>query len=258
MTTPYTVLTPRLKLCCPEPAMAAELAALVRQTWSTCTPGCPGRRRKCRNRSASTIGCAMCAPNSTWIESMATLIFDRSGTELLGSTGLHRRGPERSLEIGYWIDKFHTHQGLATETSAALTRAAFELLDVLRVEIHCDPANIASAAVPARLGYTNDGTLRLRLVNSDGELRDEMVWSLLLSEYPTSPSAIHPSKHTMQWAGDYCRREAMCRNIRTLRSEESPATEEEITAAALQYVRKVSGYRKPSRRNQAAFDQAVT
>ncbi len=50
----------------------------------------------------------------------------------------------------------------------------------------------------------------------------------------------------------------MCRNIRTLRSEESPATEEEITAAALQYVRKVSGYRKPSRRNQAAFDQAVT
>ena len=50
----------------------------------------------------------------------------------------------------------------------------------------------------------------------------------------------------------------MCRNIRTLRSEESPATDEEITAAALQYVRKVSGYRKPSRRNQAAFDQAVT
>lgn len=49
----------------------------------------------------------------------------------------------------------------------------------------------------------------------------------------------------------------MCRNIRTLRNEESPATEEEITAAALQYVRKVSGYRKPSRRNQAAFDQAV-
>lgn len=50
----------------------------------------------------------------------------------------------------------------------------------------------------------------------------------------------------------------MCRNIRTLRNEENPATEEEITAAALQYVRKISGYRKPSRRNQAAFDQAVT
>lgn len=50
----------------------------------------------------------------------------------------------------------------------------------------------------------------------------------------------------------------MCRSIKQLRDSEIPATEEEIRAAALQFVRKVSGYRKPSRVNQAAFDQAVT
>jgi hypothetical protein len=49
----------------------------------------------------------------------------------------------------------------------------------------------------------------------------------------------------------------MCRSIKQLRSSEIPATEEEIRAAALQFVRKVSGYRKPSRVNQAAFDEAV-
>jgi hypothetical protein len=49
----------------------------------------------------------------------------------------------------------------------------------------------------------------------------------------------------------------MCRNIKQLRQPEQDPTEEEIRAAALQYVRKVSGYRKPSRANQAAFDQAV-
>ena len=49
----------------------------------------------------------------------------------------------------------------------------------------------------------------------------------------------------------------MCRNIRTLFNFEPPATEEEIRAAALQYVRKVSGVTKPSRANQAAFDDAV-
>jgi hypothetical protein len=49
----------------------------------------------------------------------------------------------------------------------------------------------------------------------------------------------------------------MCRSIKQLRNAEIPATEEEIRAAALQFVRKVSGYRKPSRVNQAAFDQAV-
>jgi hypothetical protein len=49
----------------------------------------------------------------------------------------------------------------------------------------------------------------------------------------------------------------MCRSIKTLRDNQPPATEEEVQAAALQYVRKISGYRKPSRRNQVAFDQAV-
>jgi hypothetical protein len=49
----------------------------------------------------------------------------------------------------------------------------------------------------------------------------------------------------------------MCRSIKTLRSAEIPATEEEIRAAALQFVRKVSGYRKPSRVNEAAFERAV-
>jgi len=49
----------------------------------------------------------------------------------------------------------------------------------------------------------------------------------------------------------------MCRNIKQLRNVEVPATEEEIREAALQFVRKVSGYRKPSKVNQEVFDQAV-
>jgi hypothetical protein len=49
----------------------------------------------------------------------------------------------------------------------------------------------------------------------------------------------------------------MCRNIRTLHNFEPPATEDEIRAAALQYVRKVSGSTKPSRANAEAFDRAV-
>ncbi|NHC25360.1 DUF2277 domain-containing protein [Nocardioides sp. IC4_145] len=49
----------------------------------------------------------------------------------------------------------------------------------------------------------------------------------------------------------------MCRNIRPLHNFEPPATGDEVTAAALQYVRKVSGTTKPSRANQEAFDRAV-
>ena len=49
----------------------------------------------------------------------------------------------------------------------------------------------------------------------------------------------------------------MCRNIRTLFNFDPPATDEEVRAASLQFVRKVSGFNKPSHANQAAFDRAV-
>ena len=49
----------------------------------------------------------------------------------------------------------------------------------------------------------------------------------------------------------------MCRSIKPLRLPDRPATEQEIQEAALQYIRKVSGYRKPSKANQEAFDAAI-
>ena len=49
----------------------------------------------------------------------------------------------------------------------------------------------------------------------------------------------------------------MCRNIKTLFNFEPPATEDELHASALQYVRKLSGFTKPSKANEAAFDKAV-
>jgi hypothetical protein len=50
----------------------------------------------------------------------------------------------------------------------------------------------------------------------------------------------------------------MCRSIKVLRDFEDPPSHEEIEAAALQFVRKISGYRKPSKANEKAFDAAVT
>jgi hypothetical protein len=49
----------------------------------------------------------------------------------------------------------------------------------------------------------------------------------------------------------------MCRNIRTLHNFEPPATQDEIRASALQYVRKISGFTKPSKANEEAFERAV-
>jgi RimJ/RimL family protein N-acetyltransferase len=114
-------------------------------------------------------------------------IFDRAG-KMLGGTGLHPRVGEGGIEIGYWIDRRHEGRGLVTEAAGALTRLAIEILRLDRVEIHCDPENTRSAAVPRRLGYTHEATLRRRVRTPDGGLRDSMIWSLFADDLTVSPA----------------------------------------------------------------------
>jgi RimJ/RimL family protein N-acetyltransferase len=115
-------------------------------------------------------------------------IFNRDESRLIGGTGLHTRLGDRELEIGYWIHKDFINQGYVTEATAALVRVAFDVLHMHRLEIHCDPGNHASAAIPRKLGFTHEGTLR----NKTPFLHswsDSMIWGLLENEYPESPSA---------------------------------------------------------------------
>ncbi|MGO8685751.1 MAG: GNAT family N-acetyltransferase [Candidatus Dormibacteria bacterium] len=75
------------------------------------------------------------------------------GPLVVGGCGLHRRiGPD-GLEIGYWVHAAHTRRGHATAAASALTTTAFALAGVTVVEIHHDRANVASEAVPRRLGF---------------------------------------------------------------------------------------------------------
>jgi RimJ/RimL family protein N-acetyltransferase len=82
-------------------------------------------------------------------------IHDRDGA-VLGTVGLHARVGPRALDIGYWLHAGHTGKGVATRAAGALTDAGLALPGVDRIEIHCDVANTASAAIPERLGYRLD------------------------------------------------------------------------------------------------------
>jgi len=82
-------------------------------------------------------------------------IVDTDGA-LAGEIGLHRRLGDGGIEIGYWIAEQRTRRGLGTAAAAALTEVALRLPGVSRVEIHCDEANVASSAIPRRLGYRLD------------------------------------------------------------------------------------------------------
>jgi len=112
-------------------------------------------------------------------------IFDQSETRVLGGTGLHTRLSANALEIGYWLHKDYVNQGLITESTAALTKVAFEVYHVDRMEIHCSAENFASAAVPRKLGYIHEATRR-RLGFAHGRQSDSMIWTLFADEYPST------------------------------------------------------------------------
>ncbi|MCG8416956.1 MAG: GNAT family N-acetyltransferase [Proteobacteria bacterium] len=116
-------------------------------------------------------------------------VFEADETRLVGGCGLHPRLGPGVLEIGYWIHKDTVGRGYATELAAALTRVGFEIHRVGRIEIRCDPENLASAGVPRKLGFHHDGTLRRRLPDATGQPRDLMVWSLFRDELLASPVA---------------------------------------------------------------------
>lgn len=102
--------------------------------------------------------------------------------KLAGSTGFNRFDWKAKVcEIGYWIDHRHEGKGLVTTASKAMVEYAFDELEMNRVEIRCSSENLRSAAVPERLGFRLEGTLRQAEV-LNGRPHDFLIYGLLAED----------------------------------------------------------------------------
>jgi len=182
----YRIHTNRMVLRCWEPADAPLLKAAIDTSIEHLRPWMPWAIHEPTDISAKIARLRLMRGNFDLGTEYVYGLFDRSEDIVLGGSGLHPRVGESAIEIGYWIHAHHINQGLATEVTGALTRVAFEVLELKRVEIHCDPQNVRSATVPAKLGFTHEATLRQRTVDSEGKPRDTMIWTLLAEEYSKS------------------------------------------------------------------------
>ncbi|MGW6915727.1 GNAT family N-acetyltransferase [Kitasatospora sp. NPDC054939] len=106
---------------------------------------------------------------------MYVAVPDGQPDRVIGGFGLHGRIGPGALELGYWVGSAHTGRGIATAAAGALTAAALALPGIVRVEIHCDAANYASAAVPRKLGYRLDRVAEAP-VKAPGETGRQLVW----------------------------------------------------------------------------------
>jgi RimJ/RimL family protein N-acetyltransferase len=117
-------------------------------------------------------------------EDIPLAIWERETGRLLGGTGLHRINWELpAFEIGYWLRVSAVGQGYMTDTVRTLCQFAFETLKANRVEIRCDALNERSAAVPRRLGFVHEATLRNSDRTTGGELRDTCIFALIPADY---------------------------------------------------------------------------
>jgi RimJ/RimL family protein N-acetyltransferase len=114
-------------------------------------------------------------------------ILDKEEKEILGGTGLHNRVGNHAREIGYWINVNHIGRGYATEAVSALIKTGFEIEGLQRIEIHCSADNTRSYNIPYKLGFTHEATIKSHSTNRQGQVRDEMIWTLSATTYAASP-----------------------------------------------------------------------
>ena len=111
------------------------------------------------------------------------VLLKDTGT-IIGGSGLHRIDWDvPRFEIGYWLSTAYTGQGYMTEAVEAITNFAFEVLAARRVEIRVDSDNHRSIAIPKRLGFALEGTLRQEVRHHlTNKLRDTLIFAKIKAE----------------------------------------------------------------------------
>jgi RimJ/RimL family protein N-acetyltransferase len=189
VTPPYRIETERLVIRCYEPEDAPLLKAAVDSSLEHLLPWMPWARFEPQSLEEKVELCRMFRGQFDLDQNYVYGIFSRDETEQLGGSGFHLRSNEGSMEIGYWVAAAAIGQGIATEATAVQTRAGIELCGLDRVDVQIEPANERSLAIPRKLGFTEEGTLRRRLDPSDdgASRRDSVVFSMLREELEGSP-----------------------------------------------------------------------
>ncbi len=185
----YSIHTPRLILRCWHPTDANLLQRTINDNLDYLRPWMDWARQEPESLEMKTERLRRFRDDFLSRRDAVYGIFGADGLRIIGGTGLHARENRDAREIGYWVGQTHANRGLATESAAALTRVAFEIYGVERVEIRCDPRNAASARVAEKLGYTHRSTLHGNKTDAEGLVRDTMVWSLEAADYPRSGAA---------------------------------------------------------------------
>ncbi|MEO0790041.1 MAG: GNAT family protein [Bacteroidota bacterium] len=179
----YRIETERLVIRCYQPNDAEFLKASIDESLEHLLPWMPWAKNEPETITSKVERLRECRGQFDLGIDYTFGIFNKEETQLIGSIGLHTRLEGNAREIGYWINAKFLREGYATETVQALIKVGFEVEKLDRIEIRCTPENIVSQRVPMKLGFTHEGTLRKRTIDTSGKPRDVMIWTRFQSDY---------------------------------------------------------------------------
>jgi RimJ/RimL family protein N-acetyltransferase len=188
---PYLIRTDRLVIRCWEPRDAELLKEAIDSSLDHLRPWLPWADEEPTPLEEKIALLRRFRGNFDLAQDFVYGLFTADESQVVGGSGLHTRVGDDAFEIGYWIRSSEAGQGLATEAAGALTRVAFEVCGVDRVEIHVEPANELSAGIPRKLGFREEATLRRRLYSraAEGVRRDVIVFTLFRDQFAVTPVA---------------------------------------------------------------------
>lgn len=106
------------------------------------------------------------------------LLLLKENGRFVGGSGLHRIDwSVPRFEIGYWCRSSLHRRGYLTESTRALTKLAFDALGAKRVELHCDPHNVASRRVAEKSGFVLEAIMKNHARSPDGSMRDTCMYA---------------------------------------------------------------------------------
>ncbi len=155
---------------------AGAIAAAVSTSLDHLRPWMPWATREAADRGNQLVRVA--EADHSWESGLGYIysVLTADHGTLVGEIAMHRREGDRSVELGYWIAAGQARRGYATLAAEAMTAVALAMPDIARVEIHCDAANAASAAVARKLGFRLD-RIEERRPEASGESGRLMVWT---------------------------------------------------------------------------------
>jgi RimJ/RimL family protein N-acetyltransferase len=189
VTPPYRIETERLVIRCYEPEDAPLLKEAIDSSIEHLTPWMPWARNEPQTLDEKVELLRTFRSQFDADDNYPYGVFSADEARQLGGAGLHPRGGEGSLEIGYFIRADSIGLGLATEVTAVLTRAGIERCGLVRVDVQVEPENERSLRIPRKLGFTEEARLRRRLEPKEegGPRRDSILFTMLAEELPGSP-----------------------------------------------------------------------